>query len=51
MSPSAPTDPNRNDKSNRPSRSPEQKRKRNLSFFITVLAAVLYAIWSMSNGQ
>lgn len=51
MSQPTPSDSKKNDKSTRPSRSPEQKRKRNLSFFITVLGAVLYAIWAMSNGQ
>ncbi len=39
------------DKSNRPSRSPEVKRKRNLSFFITVIAAVAFAIWQISNNS
>lgn len=51
MTSSTPNDPKQNDKSQRPSRSPEQKRKRNLSFFITVLAAIVYAVWAMSQNQ
>lgn len=43
-----PLDP---DKSKRPSRSPEAKKKRNLSFFITVLIAVAYAAWQISQSN
>ncbi|WP_245583239.1 accessory gene regulator B family protein [Oceanospirillum beijerinckii] len=38
------------DKSNRPSRSPESRKKRNLSFFITVIAAIAFAVWQINNG-
>lgn len=39
------------DKSKRPSRSPEVKRVRNLSFFVTTLAAVAYAAWVISQSS
>ncbi|WP_417596569.1 hypothetical protein [Oceanospirillum sp.] len=39
------------DKSKRPSRSPEVKKKRNLSFFITVIAAIVFAIWQISQSS
>jgi len=39
------------DKSKRPSRSPEVKKKRNLSFFICVLAAIAYAAWQISQSS
>lgn len=36
-------------KANRPSRSPESRRKRNLSFFVTVIVAIIFATWQISN--
>jgi len=39
------------DKSKRPSRSPEVKKRRNLSFFITVLAAIAFAAWQISQSS
>lgn len=39
------------DKSQRPSRSPEVKKKRNLSFFLTVLAAIAFAAWQISQSS